>query len=55
METKNGRIVLYWAARNGHDEIVKLLLSKGVGVDAMDIEGWTMLHLAAEYGYNKVV
>ncbi len=42
---------LLWAVRNGHSEIVKLLLEKeGVDVDSKGKYGSTPLSLAAEIG-----
>jgi ankyrin repeat protein len=31
---QDGWFPLYWAARNGQDEIVKMLLSEGAAIDA---------------------
>ena len=41
---------LHWASRNGHHQIVELLLAKGAEVDVESLYGSTPLHLAAEYG-----
>ncbi|PVH68556.1 ankyrin, partial [Cadophora sp. DSE1049] len=47
---------LWWAARNGHEAIVKLLLETGkVEVDAKDEDGRTPLSWAAENGHEAIV
>jgi hypothetical protein len=47
---------LWWAAENGHDAVVKLLLDKdGVGPDSKDRNGGTPLWRAAENGHEAVV
>jgi ankyrin repeat protein len=43
------------AARQGHAEIVALLLAHGAPVDGADPSGDTPLHLAARYGHDEVV
>jgi ankyrin repeat protein len=43
------------AARNGHHEIVTLLLAHGAPPDSSDTQGETALYLAAEYGHDEVV
>jgi ankyrin repeat protein len=47
---------LWWAAENGHDAVVKLLLDKdGVGPDSKDRNGGMPLWRAAENGHEAVV
>jgi ankyrin repeat protein len=47
---------LSWAAENGHESVVKLLLERGVEVDSKDIEyGLTPLSWAALRGHESVV
>ena len=46
---------LDWAARNGHEDVVKLLLDRGAEVNAKDANGWTALHLATRQGHKGVV
>ena len=48
-----GRIPLYWAARAGHMDIVKLLIEKGSNVNAKADEGWTPLHTTAYNGKDE--
>jgi len=46
---------LHFAARQGHHEVVALLLGKGADVKAKDCNEWTSLHCAADEGHNEVV
>ncbi|PNP80121.1 hypothetical protein FNYG_06540 [Fusarium nygamai] len=41
--------------KNGHSEIVKMLLDKGVDAAAADKGGWTPLHGASQYGHLEIV
>jgi len=52
----NGWQPLHWAAWNGHEKVVEILLQHNVDVDKPDpILGKTALHLAAWKGHEKVV
>jgi len=42
------------AARNGHEEIVQLLISHGSRIDAADTTGWTALMNASWFGHEQV-
>jgi len=46
---------LHLAAKNGHKEIVGVLLSKGADANAKDGNGWTPMHFAAEKGRKEIV
>ena len=50
-----GQTPLSWAARDGHEAIVKLLLEKGADIKAKDNNGQTPLSWAAEKGHEAVV
>ena len=51
-----GRTPLWWAAENGHEMVVKLLVEKGADVNSKDDrDGWTPLWRAAENGHEAVV
>ena len=53
---KDGRPLLYWAARYGHAECVKLLLAApGIDVNKADKDGRTPLYWAAECGHADCV
>jgi ankyrin repeat protein len=52
----SGRTPLWWAAANGHEAVVKLLLAKdGVNIDAIDWAHQTPLGQAAANGHEAVV
>ncbi|KAL7783395.1 ankyrin repeat-containing domain protein [Trichoderma afarasin] len=51
----SGRTPLSWAAKNGHETVVKLLLEQGAEIDSQDNGGQTPLSLAAENGHETVV
>ena len=47
--------VLSAAAALGHELVVAALIAHGARVDAVDGEGWTALHMAADRGHVSVV
>jgi hypothetical protein len=51
----DGRTALMDAALNGHNETLKLLLSRGAHVDAENCYNNTSLIWAAKYGYVEIV
>jgi ankyrin repeat protein len=58
METKDtwwNQTPLSWAAKRGHEAVVRLLVKKGTDIDAKDNEGQTALLWAAKRGYEGIV
>lgn len=55
LQSFGSMLMLRWAAKNGHDAVVRLLLEKGVDIDARDEGGRTALPIAAENGHEEVV
>ncbi|KAL7962115.1 hypothetical protein V8C34DRAFT_311341 [Trichoderma compactum] len=51
----SGRTPLSWAAKNGHDTVVNLLLEQGAEIESKDNGGQTPLSLAAENGHEAAV
>ncbi|KAJ5949947.1 hypothetical protein N7454_001531 [Penicillium verhagenii] len=51
----SGKTALFWAARNGHESVVKLLLEKGAIFKSKDEYGDTPLSLAAISGHDSIV
>ncbi len=51
---ESGPSVLTWAVLAGRTEVVRLLLSSGARVGTRDVEGRTLLHIAARYGYDGI-
>uniref|UniRef100_J3LRK8 Uncharacterized protein n=1 Tax=Oryza brachyantha TaxID=4533 RepID=J3LRK8_ORYBR len=49
-----GSVPLHCAAKNGHDEVARLLLSRGASIDIAYFHG-TPLHIAAAYGKAGVM
>jgi uncharacterized protein len=50
-----GKTALHWAAAQGNDDIVRLLLDHGFTINAQDADGNTPLHLAARNGNLSTV
>ncbi|KAH8897563.1 hypothetical protein GQ53DRAFT_712018 [Thozetella sp. PMI_491] len=50
-----GRTPLSWAAKEGHDAVVRLLLDRGAEIDMKDTNSRTLLSWAAEVGHDAVV
>ena len=55
-QDETGRSALFWAAQEGYEDVVELLLSREeIETDAQDLRGHSPLSLAAEAGYEKIV
>lgn len=52
---KNSWTSLHWACRNGHRDVVKLLVAYGATVDAHDSDGRTPLNRAVRIGDSEIV
>lgn len=51
----NGWTALHAAASNGHKDVMILLISNGIMIDAQDDSGNTALHIAAHNGHSEAV
>jgi ankyrin repeat protein len=55
-DNKDGRTPFWWAAGNGHSDVVKRLLEReSVNINFKDKDGRTPLSWAAQNGYSDVV
>jgi ankyrin repeat protein len=50
-----GRTALHWAASNGYEMVVRLLVDHGADLNAKCNRGWTVLTFAAASGQEEVV
>ena len=50
-----GRAPLHVASRNGHSDVVQLLLDHGADVNAKMQDHWTALHFASKFGRFEIV
>jgi ankyrin repeat protein len=53
--SKYGRTPLLWAAENGHEAVVRLLLDQGASMDCQDIEGRMPLSKAIDSEHSTVI
>jgi ankyrin repeat protein len=54
-QNSNGETPLWWAARNGHVAVAKLLLAEGANPETEDSTGQTPLSWAAQNGDEEMV
>ena len=52
---RNGYTPIFWAACNGHTEIIKILAPLTDNPNAPDKDGCTPIYWAASYGYTEIV
>ena len=50
-----GNAPILWAAKNGHDDFIKVLISAGADYSSTNHEGMNALHLAAAHGHELIV
>ncbi|GJM97876.1 hypothetical protein PR202_ga14836 [Eleusine coracana subsp. coracana] len=50
-----GQTALHWSAVRGHIQVAELLLKEGAKVDAADLYGYQMTHVAAQYGQTAFI
>lgn len=53
MQTCDGLTALHEASKNGHGEIVAVLLSKNADANKSCNSGLLPLHIAAQHGHHK--
>jgi ankyrin repeat protein len=51
----SGMTALMWAARNGCEPLVKILIRRGANVNATDLSGMTALKWAEKNGHQNIV
>ena len=56
LETKDdsSQTPLSWAARNGHEAVVRLLLNNGADIGIENRSGWTALQLAVLNSHDSI-
>src|ERR1700737_1978555 len=54
-QDNHGATALHWAAMNGDQEVVEVLLRAQATVTIHDNSGWTALHAATWYGWLPIV
>ncbi len=52
---KEGRTALYWAAHNGHFDVVTFLINSKADVNPRGLNDWTALDAAAQNGHIEIV
>ena len=52
-DKSNGNCPIHIAAQNGHSDIVRLLISKKVNLNAKNLKGNTALHMAIAYDFYE--
>jgi len=54
-QIESGWAPLHWAARDGNEKLVEMLIANGANLDITLADGWTPLHFAATRGHVEIV
>ena len=52
---KNGILPLHWAAYNGDNELIKVFIGHGADIDALTVQGLSVIDCATEHGHTETI